>query len=233
MPEPKRVLLLATNTAGHEAFAAAAGKLGLELISGTEDCEGGLTLDFNTRDSALRIVQYAMDRPLAAIVVGDERPLPVAARAASMLGLPFHPPKTGDALRDRKRLDVGLHAAGLELAEVGKTAIEVAGVMTESKLRVLGIFDQQRVIANLDAEARERLPDLLRSIIKSLSLTSGPVYVAATANLSAVTNVSAVVPRDLASALRFRIPLVDEDISWQELLIRHALGMDISRAYRK
>ncbi len=233
MPEAKRVLLLATSAAGHEAFAAAAAKLGLELISGTEEGEGGLTLDFNTRDSALQIVQYAMDCPLAAIVVGDERPLPVAARAASMLGLPFHPPKTGDVLRDRKRLEVRLNAAGLELADMGKRGIELAGVMTERKLRVLGLFDQRRVIASLHAEARERVPDLLRSLIKSLSLTNGPVYVAATSDLLAVTNVSPVVPQELASALRFRIPLVDDDISWQELLIRHALGMDISRAYRK
>lgn len=233
MPARKRVLLLATTAAGHGRFADAAGKLGLHLLTGTEDSQGDLKLDFDTRDSALRIVQYAMESPLAAIIVADQRTLPVAARAASMLGLPFHPPKTGDALRDRKRLEVRLNAAGMQLSDADKTALEVAGVMTDRKLRVLGIFDHDGGAAKLEATAQARLSELLRGVIKSLSLTDGPVYVALTSGLGAVTNVSGVIPQKLASALRFRIPLVDDHISLEELLIRHALGMDIGRAYRQ
>jgi len=233
MPEPKRVLLLATNAAGHDPFADAAVKLGLELIVGTEDGHGALRLDFNTRDSALRIVQFAMEHPVAAIVVADEKPLPVAARAASMLGLPFHPPKAGDAMRDRKRLDRRLHATGLEIAEPSAAQLGFAGIMTDGKLRVLGTFDHDAAPAHLSAQGQQRLPDLLRAVIKALSLSNGPVYVSATADLHAIASVSAVIPEKIASALRFRIPLVDDDISWEELLIRHALGIDISRAYRQ
>jgi hypothetical protein len=252
MPAPKRLLVLATETTtAASGYVAAADKLGLEIVFGTEEPGAPLELQFDQRDSALRIVQYAMERPLAAIVTVDNAPAAVAGRAASMLGLPYHPPRAGDTLRDRKRLEIRLSGAGLEVCcnrasqdqrSEASARYAIAGVMTLGHLRIPAIFDATGAAAaplRLDAATQQPITDTLRAIIRGVGLRHGPVYVelareqAAESQKPAVAEVAAAIPARYAAALRFRIPLVDEDVSLEELLIRNALGMDISRVYRK
>lgn len=252
MPAPKRLLVLATETTtAASGYVAAADKLGLEIIFGTEEPGAPMELRFDQRDSALRIVQYAMERPLAAIVTVDNAPAAVAGRAASMLGLPYHPPRAGDALRDHRRLAIRLAAAGLQttdpldFAPAGKQAEEaysIVGIMTLGSLRVLGIFDSmipEAVPLRLEAAAQKPVTDTLRAIVRTVGLRHGPIYVelsntaAPPTSRLAVADVSAAIPPRYAAGFRFRIPLVDEDVSTEELLIRNALGMDVSRVYRK
>jgi hypothetical protein len=48
-----------------------------------------------------------------------------------------------------------------------------------------------------------------------------------------ILDLAPAIPLGKLSVLQFRIPLVDEEVSLAEFILRHALGMDISRVYRK
>jgi hypothetical protein len=117
----------------------------------------------------------------------------------------------------------------------------IAGVMTLASLRVLAIFDaaaSDPAPIRPESDVQKHVFDALRAIVRTVGLRHGPVYVELTTAASrtqplAVGDVGAVIPPRYAAALHFRIPLVDEDLSTEELLIRNALGMDISRVYRK
>ena len=245
----KRLLLLACDTRQVSEFVAAADKLGLEIVFGSEEPGAPLELRFSQRDSALRIVEYAMDYPLAGIIAVDDAAAAVAGRAGSMLGLPYHPPRAGDALGDKERLQLRLEAAGLATPNVsaGDTAYATIGVMTLGTLRVFAILNAAApgaTLPRLDSILLNGITDTLRTVIRTVGLRHGPVYVelaAAPADPErpekpaglAVRSVSAAIHAGYARSLSFRIPLVDENISLEELLIRNALGMDISRIFRK
>jgi hypothetical protein len=111
----------------------------------------------------------------------------------------------------------------------------IVGVMTLGTLRVLGIIEsgrEWRPLTRLSSETQQRLAEILRAIVKTLGLRHGPLFVELTAHRE-VAKVSAAIPAACAALLRFRIPLVDEDVSLEELLVRNALGMDIARVYPK
>jgi hypothetical protein len=120
---PSRLLLLTTTT-GYQtrAFVAAAKKLELDVVFGSDRCDklddpwqdSALPLKFHEPDaSAEKVVQYARDHNVAAIVAIGDRPTPVAARACAALGLPGHPPEAADLCRDKHLSRQRLREAGL------------------------------------------------------------------------------------------------------------------------
>jgi biotin carboxylase len=120
-----RVLLLTTTT-GYQtrSFVEAAEKLGLEVVFGSDRCrmledpwqDQALPLKFEDAEgSAQKIVFYAKDHPLDAIVALGDRPTPTAARACAALGLLHHPPETADACRDKYLSREKLRTAGLNV----------------------------------------------------------------------------------------------------------------------
>ncbi|MBM3809578.1 MAG: ATP-grasp domain-containing protein [Acidimicrobiia bacterium] len=119
----RRVLLLATTT-GYQTrmFAAAAARLGVELVYATDRCDH---LDDPWRDRAIPVrfheewrsvhaVLKAIDRaPVDAVLAVGDRPTVMAARIARLIGLPWHPPEAAAAARDKRRARETLRAAGL------------------------------------------------------------------------------------------------------------------------
>lgn len=117
---PRRVLLLAsTATYRTRSFATAADDLGLEVVYGVdlpEQLAGHwhvpLALDFNDPDEATRkIVEYARERPLSAILAVDDSGSLIAAQAGVALSLPHNAPGAALAARNKRRMRERLAAA--------------------------------------------------------------------------------------------------------------------------
>jgi hypothetical protein len=239
----KRLLVLTPGAdQQNETFLDAATKLELEVIFGTENPQelpakyrdSALPLHFDDRDSVLRIVESAMRQALSAIVMVGDAPLSVASRAASMLGLPFHPPRAADAMADPERL----RAAGLVPSE--QTDVTVEAFVDRGNLRVLALFDTRDDLlvtpTRLGADMQISIANKIKAAVQSLGLRHGPVHARIALNGEEVS-ISSLEARSLRApasrALRFRIPLVDSEISLEELIVRLALGLDVSRIYRE
>jgi biotin carboxylase len=118
---PLRVILLGSaRTYRTEAFAAAAHRLGAEVVTGDDvplpflpRAVNGLPLDY--RDlvrSTANIVRYAKEHPVAAIVGVDDSGTVLAARASAELGLPHNDPESAEAARSK-------HVMRCRFAEAG------------------------------------------------------------------------------------------------------------------
>jgi hypothetical protein len=234
-PSRGRVLILATQAADALPYTAAANKLGVVAVLGTEN--GGqpsLSLNFAQRESALEIVQYALEHPLSAIVAVDEAAAPACARAASMMGLRWHPPRAADACADKSVLRQKLSGAGITTSRL-ETApdvrqIGVAAIYQLGKLRVLGVVPPKPE----PAAGLNLVFETVRRAAHAAGLSYGPLSArldVAGENISMV-DLAPVIPVAYEVQLQFRIPLVDDHVSLSEVVLRHALGMDISRVYR-
>jgi biotin carboxylase len=106
-PTPGGCVLFLASTRGYqtEDFKAAAARVGLELILGTDRChmlaevwpEGALALDFRDIDAAVAtICEHARARPIRGILATDEVTAVIAERARARLGLG---PETPGGLR--------------------------------------------------------------------------------------------------------------------------------------
>lgn len=132
------VLLLASTRAYHvDDFLAAAERLGVSCVLGTDRChvlaelwpEGALSLPFHDPDAAAeRIVEAARTRPIAGIVPTDERTAVIAARAADRLGLPFNPVDAARIAGNKQRMRERLTAAGL--AQPGFVTVDISAAIS-------------------------------------------------------------------------------------------------------
>lgn len=238
MAEPKLVLVLAEKAGDADRFRNVSEKLELEMLLACSDDTGKLRLDFDTRDSALRIVELAHQRPLAAVLPVHDAAAPVAARASSMLGLPFHTPKAADACKDKALLRRKLAAhelAGSPDAIPFGEFLRLTCLMAESRLRVLAGFDSSGHSFALQETApalRERAVTALRTLVPLLGLKHGPVHVTLARDSGvSVHDVSLACSASHTAALRFRIPLVNQDMTFEEVVLRNALGLDVGRIY--
>lgn len=250
--DAKRILVLTPTAGDVDRFRDVTDKLALELLLGCADATGTLQLKFETRDSALQILDFAQQNPLAAIIPVGNAAAPLAARAATMLGLPSHAPKAADCCLDKAQLRIRLEAVGLGVLtdlshdqsagfKPGLGAaqgLDLTCLMTNARLRVLAVHEDRRPIprtlASFSSELQQHAANALKRLVGALSLKHGPVFVqlAYAGNDVKVADASvAYSPSTPMAALSFRIPLVDEDISWEELIIRNALGLDTARVY--
>lgn len=121
---PDRRLLLLFSTTGYEAgdFAAAAEKLGVACVFGSDRChvmedpwqDGALPLHFEDPEGSARtIVEFARTTPVHAIVAVGDRPTVTAALASRGLGLPHNPPEAAEVARNKFLARQRLQAAGL------------------------------------------------------------------------------------------------------------------------
>ena len=118
-----RILVLSTTT-GYQlrSFGAAAEKLGIELVFGTDRCH---TLDDPWQDAAVAvrfddpegataaIVRDAEMRPIDGVVVVGDRPVVLAAQVAQALGLRGNPPEAAAASANKLRARERFASAGL------------------------------------------------------------------------------------------------------------------------
>ena len=116
------LLLMATTTYKAQSFLAAAERLGISVVVGTDrrqvladlHPEGNLTLDFASPADATRdIAVFARRYPLDAIVAADDDGVLLAAHAAAVLGLRHNGPAAVRAARDKRRTRAVLREAGL------------------------------------------------------------------------------------------------------------------------
>src|SRR5262249_15151221 len=121
--EVRRVLLL-SHTTGYQlrAFDEAAGRLGIELVFATDRCnrlhdpwqDHAVPVRFHDLDHSLAaIAGRARQSPIHGVLAVGDRPVPLAARAADALGLPWHSVDSALASTDKRRSRAMLAAAGL------------------------------------------------------------------------------------------------------------------------
>ena len=117
---PRVLLLLPTNTYKAADFLAAAERLGVEAVVGSdekqalEDIAPGRTLTLEPNDepaAARRIAWFSRSHPLAAVIPTDDATAVVAAQASELMGLPHNPFDAAIVARRKDRLRGRLHAA--------------------------------------------------------------------------------------------------------------------------
>ncbi|HYU46154.1 MAG TPA: ATP-grasp domain-containing protein [Terriglobales bacterium] len=129
--------------------------------------------------------------------------------------------------------------------------IAVEGIVDRGRLRILAIFDKPDPLvgpffeetiyvtpSRLAPETQQHVLQTLDRAVQALGLYHGPLHAELRINSNRedvwVMEVAARPIGGLCSrALRFRIPLVDDNISLEELLIRLALGLEVSQIYRE
>jgi biotin carboxylase len=116
------LLLIPSRTYRAHDFMAAAARLGVEVVVGSEHrpalaglMEGRhLRLDFeDVAASTRRIVAFAQTHPLAAVVAVDDTGTLLTATASQALGLPYNSVDAVEAARDKARMRERFAAAGL------------------------------------------------------------------------------------------------------------------------
>ncbi len=131
---PTKRLLLLFSTTGYEAddFAAAARKLHVACVFGSDRChvmedpwqDGAIPLRFEDPEGGARaILEYARTTPIHAIVAVGDRPTLTAARACQALGLPHNPPQAAEAARNKFTARQRFQAAGLPVPPFARFAI--------------------------------------------------------------------------------------------------------------
>ncbi len=119
---PRVMLLIPSASYRAPDFMAAASRLGVEVVVGTDqanplqDAEGGrlVALDFAQPErGADQIEAYATMHPLDMIVAVDDGGTLLAARAARRLELPYNTVAAVEATRDKSRMRARLEAAGV------------------------------------------------------------------------------------------------------------------------
>lgn len=122
---PKRRVLVIMKSESYKAedFIAAARRLGIELIVGSDhaDVLAGfrgnhtLQLDFNALEGSVReIAAFHLERPLEAVVAVEDEGAVLAARAARMLGFAANPEESVVAARNKAMMREVLAAGGME-----------------------------------------------------------------------------------------------------------------------
>src|ERR1700733_14693375 len=115
---PRLLLVAATTGYQTRSFAAAARRLGIEVLLATDRCH---ILEDPWRDSAVPVrfeepeiaAQTLGGLDVDGIVAVADRPTLVAALTAQKLELPFHPPHAVAACRDKHRMREIFSRAGL------------------------------------------------------------------------------------------------------------------------
>ena len=116
------LLLIPSRTYRTHDFMEAAGRLGIEVVVGSEHRpalaglmkDRHLRLDFNdVKRSTARIVEYARQHSLSAVVAVDDSGTVLAASAAEALGLAHNPVAAVRAARDKSLMRERFQAAGL------------------------------------------------------------------------------------------------------------------------
>jgi len=90
--------------------------------------------------------------------------------------------------------------------------------------------------SRMGRDAQQRIVETLAEASAALGLYHGPVHAELRINPAGIW-VMEVAARSIGGlcsrALRFEIPLVDKEVSLEELLMRLMLGLDVSRIYRE
>lgn len=117
-------VLLFSHTTGYQlrAFNDAAAELGIHLLFATDRChmlddpwqDHAIPVRFHDIGYSLEAIRGAAEQtPVDGLIAVGDRPVVLAAHAASALGLPWHTPEGAAASADKRRSRATLAAAGL------------------------------------------------------------------------------------------------------------------------
>ncbi|CAN5658550.1 ATP-grasp domain-containing protein [soil metagenome] len=183
-----RVLLLVpTRTYRTGDFMAAAARLGVDVVVGSErrnaleSLSGSGTLRVDLGDparGAATIVAYARDRPLDAVVGVDDGSTLVASAAAAALDLPHNDLDAVEASRDKSVARARFEAAGLPTprhivvdADADPRAIVATGkVRFPCVIKPIDLSGSQGVIRADDAEGFEAAVERVAAIVRSAAV---------------------------------------------------------------
>ena len=234
-----RMMILGASLDAVRPYLAAARRVNVAAVLGLDESVTPsapgliaevLPLQLATRDSALAVAQYAFAHPLVAVLAADERSAPSAARAASMLGLAGHAPKACDACLDKFRLRQKLSNAGFPVPLLGgdsAPAADLIALLDDGRMRVLATRS-----GSDPAELPRAALETVWRAARLLLLRQGPIYARlALAGENQLLDLSPAIPTAFLESLRFRLPLVEEDMSLAEVITRHTLKLDISRIH--
>jgi biotin carboxylase len=184
------VLLLTSTRAYHaDDFVAAAARLGVPCVLGTDRCHvlaevwpdgsaGAHALDFRDPDAAAAaIAELHASRPLAGIVPTDEHTAIIAARAAARIGLPYNPVEAAEIAGNKHRLRQRLRSAGLPQprfvdvpADAGPdaalAALADAGLGFPVVVKPLHLSASRGVMRADDRAGLDRCLDRLRALLR-------------------------------------------------------------------
>ena len=121
---PALLLLVPTSSYRLDDFRAAAGRMGVPLLVGSDLCHrvedafgpvaGQVSLDYRLPSRAAeQIAEVARQRPIGGIVPGSDVTAIIAALAAERLGLPANPPAGARRAADKLAMRVRLSEAGV------------------------------------------------------------------------------------------------------------------------
>lgn len=186
------LLLMTTSTYKASAFLEAAAKLGIAITVGTDRPQvlsaahpaGHLTVRFLDVDAGARtIADFARVQPLRAVLAADDDGVLLAAKAASVLGLPHSPVEAVEAARNKRRTRELLAAARLNSprfqsvsldADPGETA---RGVLFPCVVKPLLLSASRGVMRADDAE---QLGTSLRQLAAILAPSDAAAPIAGT-----------------------------------------------------
>jgi biotin carboxylase len=137
------MLLLTPRTYRLPAFAAAAERLGIELVKVidtpqplAEQWQMKLGLDFGRPDEAVAaMVAYARQHPLQAILAVDDSGALLAAQASAVLGLPHNDVAAAEAARNKYVMRRKLAAAGLPVPQARRFFTDEATAVILPQIR--------------------------------------------------------------------------------------------------
>jgi len=123
-PRGELLLLVPTTSYRLDDFRAAAAKLGVPLVVGSDLChrvedlfggvEGQVSLDYRRPERAAeQIAEAARARPIRGIVPASDPTAVIAALAAERLGLPHNPPAAARRTANKAAMREALAAAGV------------------------------------------------------------------------------------------------------------------------
>src|ERR1700694_2075947 len=170
------LLLIPSRTYRTHDFMAAASRLDVEIVVGSEHrpalaglMDGRhLRLDFeDVNRSTERIVAFAQMRPLAAVVAVDDAGTLLAAAAAEALGLRHNPVDAVEAARDKARMRERLAQAGLPTPQFATADIDAdpksvaAAVRYPCIVKPLDLSGSQGVVK---VDTAENFPDVFARV---------------------------------------------------------------------
>ena len=170
------LLLIPSRTYRTHDFMEAATRLDVEVVVGSEHRSAlaslmkgrQLRLDFHDLErSTQRIVTFAQDHPLNAVVAVDDAGTLLAASAAAALGLPHNAVEAVEAARDKARMRQRFQSAGLltprfRTVDIDEDPARVAAtVRFPCVVKPLDLSGSQGVVKADDADA---FPDVLARV---------------------------------------------------------------------
>ncbi|HEX2571905.1 MAG TPA: ATP-grasp domain-containing protein [Polyangia bacterium] len=192
MPRPRVLLLCATTSYRTEDFIAAARRLDVEAVVGSDRChvlaevldfrDGSLALDLRHPDAAVEQIVAAAEggQRFDALVPTNDATAVIAAHAARRLGLASNPPEAAYTARNKRRMREALTQAGVPCPrfisfpmtlDAGAAEAEVArAIGYPCVLKPLLLSASRGVIRADDAASFTRALGRLRALLETPEL---------------------------------------------------------------